>query len=62
MIEQLDLYSNIFQIAMTKCKSSASSIVLPSFFVRQSVNGEQFSNANWVLLSVITVIMPFTRI
>ena len=43
---------------MTKAKSSASSIVVPSIFVTHVVNGEQFLNATSVCEAAITVLSP----
>ena len=46
---------------MTKSKSSASSIVVPSIFVIHLMNGAQFLNANLVArLQPVIVILPFT--
>ena len=46
---------------MTKSKSSASSIVLPSSFAIHLVNGAQFLYATCVAGAVVTVILPHTR-
>ena len=46
---------------MTKSKSSASSIVVPSIFVVHLVNGAQFLNATCVAGAALTVILPFTK-
>ena len=46
---------------MTKSKSSASYIVVPSIFVIYLVNGAQFLNATCVAGTAETVISPFTR-
>ena len=46
---------------MTKSKSSASSIVVPSFFVIHLVNGAQFLNATCVSGASVTVISPLTK-
>ena len=43
---------------MTKSKSSASSIVVPSVFIICLVNGAQFLNATCVAWYLITVILP----
>ena len=47
---------------MTKSKSLALSIVVPSTFVIHLVNGAQFLNATPYALSPIIVISPFTKI
>ena len=46
---------------MTKPKSSASSIVVPSIFVIHLVNGVQFLNATCVAPAAVTVISPLTK-
>ena len=46
---------------MTKSKSSASSIAVPTSFVIQLVNSAQFLNASWAAGLAATVISPFTR-
>ena len=46
---------------MTKSKSSASSIIVPSDFVINLVNGAQFSNATCVAVAAVTVILPVTK-
>ena len=46
---------------MTKSKSSASSIVVPSIFVIHLVNGAQFLNATCVAGAATTVISPLTK-
>ena len=46
---------------MTKSKSSASSIVVPSMFLIQLVNGTQFLNATCVVGAATTVISPLTK-
>ena len=45
---------------MTKSKSSASSIVVPSIFVIHLVNGEKFLNVICVAGAATTVISPVT--
>ena len=45
---------------MTKSKSSASSIVVPSTFMMHLTSGAQFSNAALVPLFPTTVILPPT--
>ena len=49
-------------IGMTKSKSSASSIVVPSIFVIHLVNGAQFLNATCISPAAVTVISPLTKI
>ena len=46
---------------MTKSKSSASSIVVPSIFVIYLVNGAQFLNATYVAPAAVTVISFITK-
>ena len=46
---------------MTKSKSSASSIVVPSIFVIHLVNGAQFLNNTGVSGADVTVISPPTK-
>ena len=47
---------------MTKSKSSASSIAVPTSFVIHLVNSAQFLNASWGVAGLATtVISPFTR-
>ena len=46
---------------MTKSKSSASSIVVPSIFVIRLLNGAQFLNATCVEGTAVTVISPLTK-
>ena len=46
---------------MTKSKSSASSIVVPSIFVIHLANGAQFLNATCVVGAALTVISPLTK-
>ena len=46
---------------MTKSKSSASSIVVPSIFVIHLVNGVQFLDDTLVSGAPVTVIIPFTK-
>ena len=46
---------------MTKSKSSASSIAVPTSFVIHLVNSAQFLNSSWVAGLATTVISPFTR-
>ena len=46
---------------MTKSKSSASSIVVPSIFVIHLVNSAQFLNATCVAAAAVTVISTLTR-
>ena len=46
---------------MTKCRSSASSTVVPSIVVIYLVNGAQFLNATCVSGAAIIVISPFTK-
>ena len=47
---------------MTKSKSSASSIVVPSIFVIHLINGAQFLTATCVAGAAMTVISPVTKI
>ena len=47
---------------MTEYKSSASSIVVSSIFVKHLVNGAQFLNATCVTAAPVTVISPLTKI
>ena len=42
---------------MTKPKSSALSIVVPSVFIMYLVNVSQFLNATWVAWYLVTVIL-----
>ena len=46
---------------MTKSKSSASSIVVPSIFVIHLINDAQFLNATCILGAVMTVISPLIK-
>ena len=46
---------------MTKSKSSASSIVVPSIFVIHVVNGAQFLNATCIAGAAVTVVSPLTK-
>ena len=47
---------------MTKSKSSASSIVVPSIFVMHLMIGAQFLNATGAgLLCVVAVVLPLTK-
>ena len=46
---------------MTKSKSSASSIVVPSIFVIHLVNGAQILNATCVAGAAVTLISPYTK-
>ena len=46
---------------MTKAKSSASYIVVPSIFVIHLVNGAQFLNVTRVSRATVTVISPLTK-
>ena len=46
---------------MTKSKSSASSVVVPSIFVIHLVNGAQFLNDACVVGAAVIVISPFTK-
>ena len=46
---------------MAKSKPSASSVVAPSIFVINLVNGAQFLNAACVAGAAVTVILPFTK-
>ena len=46
---------------MTKSKSSATSIVVPSIFVIHLENGVQFLNATLCPLSPIIMISPVTK-
>ena len=48
-------------IDMTKFKSSASSIVIQSIFVKHLVNGAQFLNITCVAGADVTVISPLTK-
>ena len=47
-------------IRITKYKSSASSIFVPSIFVIHLVNGAQLLNDTWVAGAAMIVISPFT--
>ena len=47
---------------MTKSKSSASSIIVPSFFVKYLVNDAQFLNATCVSGAAVSAILPLTKI
>ena len=47
---------------MTKSKSSASSIVIPSIFVIQLMNGAQFLSATRASIFPVIVILPLTKI
>ena len=46
---------------MTKSKSLASSIVVPSIFAIQLVNGAQFLNATCNVGAALVVISPVTK-
>ena len=46
---------------MVTSKPSASSIVAPSIFVINLVNGAQFLNAACVAGAAVTVILPFNK-
>ena len=46
---------------MTKSKSSASPIVVPSIFVIHSINGAQFLNATCVTSCPIIVMLILTK-
>ena len=46
---------------MTKSKSSASSIIVPSIFVIHLMNGAHFLNATCVTQCPIIVISPLTK-
>ena len=46
---------------MTKSKSAASSIAVPSIFVIHLVNGAQFLNATCATLCTLIVILPPTK-
>ena len=46
---------------MTKCKSLASSTVVPPIFVIHLVNGAQYLNDTCVAGAALTVISPFTK-
>ena len=46
---------------MTKSKSLALFVLLPSIFLMQVVNGAQYLNATQVTLSFIIVISLFTK-
>ena len=46
---------------MTKFKSSAPSVIVPSFFVMYLVNGAQVLNATCVTGAAVTVIPPLTK-
>ena len=46
---------------MTKSKSSASSIVVPSIFMICLVNGAQFLNDTCVSGAAVTVTSPLTK-
>ena len=47
---------------MTKSKSSASSIVVPSIFTIHLISGAQFLNDTCVAGAAVTVILPFPKI
>ena len=47
---------------ITKYKSSASSVVVPSIFAIHLVNGAQFLNDTCVAGAAVTVIFPLTKI
>ena len=47
---------------MIKCKSSASSFVVPSIFVIQLVNGAEFLNDTCAAGAVVTIILSVTKI
>ena len=55
------LCQNNLNIGMTKFKSSASSIVVPSIFVIHIMKGAQFLNATSAPLSPVIVISPVTK-
>ena len=55
------MHSNKFYIDMTKSKSSASSIIVPSTFVIDLVNGAQFLNTTLVEACTLIVISPLTK-
>ena len=46
---------------MTKSKSSASSIVVPTIFVIHLMNGAQFLNVTYVTRYPIILILPLTK-
>ena len=48
-------------IGITKSKSSASSIIVPSLFVVHLINGAQFLNATYFSEAALTVISPLTK-
>ena len=52
--------SSKLNIEVTKCKSLESFVVVPSTFVMQVVNGEQFLNAPSVEKFHAMVILPLT--
>ena len=55
------MYPNKLYIGMTKSKTLALIVLLPSIFLMQVVNGAQYLNATQVILSFIIVISLFTR-
>ena len=55
------MYPNKLYIGMTKSKTLALFVLLPSIFLMQVVNGAQYLNATQVILSFIIVISLFTR-
>ena len=46
---------------MTKSKSSAASIVVPSIFVIHLINGTQFLNITQATIFPAIAILPFTK-
>ena len=48
-------------IGLTKSKSSALSIVVPSIFAIHSVNGAQLLNASCAAPAAVIVISPHTK-
>ena len=46
---------------MTKSKSLALPIVVPSIFVLQLMNGAQFLNTTWAEIFLAIVILHFTK-
>ena len=55
------MYPNKLYIGMTKSKTLALIVLLPSIFLMQVVNGAQYLNATQVILSFIIVISLFTK-
>ena len=55
------MYPNKLYIGMTKSKTLALFVLLPSIFLILVVNGAQYLNATQVILSFIVVISLFTK-